>query len=246
VGRSRSATSSSLRAARWTLEKRRWDHGALAASPSRGNHGFPGRRLQRTLVEACIESRRLTLIASDAGPMSCRSLSSKSLGHPTDRRDSLRLDQAVSRVSPTLMRVTALWSLASLSSGPAGSQAQASLALLRGLELKTAILRLLHVVRNKGPGKLWESDLQRNEVEQAFTGFKGESALRSVRYQIERWIQSHIFTLFLACCLQVNTQRAAGEVCGGPAAARDAGKGCVHPSANDKRVGNRREPLCPA
>jgi len=53
------------------------------------------------------------------------------------------------------------------------------------------------------PAKLWEYYLQLTEIEQAFKELKGDLAIRPIYHQLEHRIESHIFTSFLAYCLQV-------------------------------------------
>ncbi len=57
--------------------------------------------------------------------------------------------------------------------------------------------------RDTDPAKLWQYDIQRTEIEQAFKELKHDLALRPIFHQREDRIEAHIFVAFLAYCLQV-------------------------------------------
>src|ERR1700723_1440209 len=57
------------------------------------------------------------------------------------------------------------------------------------------------------PALLWQYYTQLVAVEEAFKNLKGDLAIRPIFHQEERRIEAHIFTAFLAYCLQITLQR---------------------------------------
>jgi hypothetical protein len=57
------------------------------------------------------------------------------------------------------------------------------------------------------PARLWGLYLQLVSVEEAFKNLKGDLAIRPVFHQLERRIEAHIFSAFLAYCLHVTLGR---------------------------------------
>jgi transposase len=65
------------------------------------------------------------------------------------------------------------------------------------------------------PAQLWQFYIQLVEIEAAFRNLKGDLQLRPIFHQLERRIEAHIFTAFMAYCLHVTLRAQLRQIAGG-------------------------------
>jgi len=163
----------------------------------------------RTLKETAMRVKKVR------GAMKTLFALDKRLGRSKWRRAEtskrpLTRDELIGRLAVAKARAGRAWRLIEITVPEAGSEVTAetfrwrldwkAIREARKEDEGTYLLRTN--LTDRDPKSLWKEYMIQGEIEQAFKELKNDLGLRPVYHQLEERIEAHIFTAFMALCLQ--------------------------------------------
>jgi len=114
-------------------------------------------------------------------------------------------------------KVPAAWRLVDVEVAPHGASFSYALnrSKLRQVRRREGRYLLRSNLCGHPPAQLWQFYIQLVEIEAAFKNLKDDLQLRPIFHQLERRIEAHIFTAFMAYCLHVTLRARLRQLAGG-------------------------------